>query len=88
MSELKTIAGRKFANKSSSFLILSNPLSGLCSKGRPSHFGPPTAPRRIASELNASDRTLSVSGSLYLSIDSPPIDALFISKFKLIDFFF
>ena len=45
-----TMAGLKFAYKSSSFLILSKPLSGLISKSRVSHFGPPTAPRSIASD--------------------------------------
>ena len=46
-----TSAGLKFANRSSSFLILRSPLSGLFSNFKPSHLGPPTAPRMIASDF-------------------------------------
>ena len=49
-SASKTIAGLKLANKSNSFLIFNRPLSGLFSKLQTLPFGPPTAPRRIASD--------------------------------------
>ena len=44
----KHIAGRKFANSSSSFLIRNNPCSGLSEKSKSSHFSPPTAPSNTA----------------------------------------
>ena len=80
----KTIAGLKFANKSSSFLIFSKPLSGLLMKSNFSHFGPPTAPKSIASDFFARFRTLFVIGSPYSSIDAPPISSLEISNSKLV----
>ena len=47
----KTIAGLKLANKSNFSYFQIKPRSGLFSKKlRFSHFGPPTAPKRIASE--------------------------------------
>ena len=73
--ESKTIAGLKLANKSSSFLILRSPLSGLLSKVRPSHCGPPTAPKSIASETLSLSRTLFVNGSPNSSIELPPTNS-------------
>ena len=50
----KHIAGRRLANKSKSFLNLKRPASGLFSYSTFSHFGPPTAPKRTASDFFAS----------------------------------
>ena len=84
--ELKTIAGLKFANKSISFLILSNPRSGLISKLSLSHFSPPTAPSKTASTFFAFCIVSSVIGSPYSSIEAPPIEPRIILKFELVFF--
>ena len=79
-SSSKTMAGRRFAKSPSSFLSPSRARSGLSSPGRSSHFGPPTAPRRTASDAFAistvsSGRHLPVS-----SIAAPPASTYVYSK--------
>eukprot|EP00755_Sulcionema_specki_P013122 Sspe_Gene.53155::Locus_29407_Transcript_1_1_Confidence_1.000_Length_1348::g.53155::m.53155 len=52
--------GRRLANSPSSLRIFSSPCSGFPSVGfRLSHFGPPTAPRRIASDFRQALRVKS-----------------------------
>ena len=51
-SASKTIAGRRLAKSSMSLRRRSRPRSGFTSKGRLSHFGPPTAPSSTASALH------------------------------------
>ena len=50
---LKQIAGLKFANNFNSFLNFKSALSGLFANSKLSHFGPPTAPKIIASDSRA-----------------------------------
>ena len=78
----KTIACLKFANKSNSFLIFKSPLSGLFLKSRLSHFGPPTAPNRIASEWLIFLRVSFVSGESYSSTEMPPTNSSLTLIFK------
>ena len=47
------MAGLKFANNLSSFLNFNKALSGFFENSTLSHFGPPTAPKIIASDSNA-----------------------------------
>ena len=84
INESNTIAGLKLAKRSSSFLILRRPLSGLFSKGSFSHFGPPTAPKRIASVLVIFSNVFSERGVSFLSIDSPPTKSSIISIFRFV----
>ena len=53
-------------------LIARIPCSGLTSTSGPSHFGPPTAPKSIASALRHSSRVSSGSGVPASSIACPP----------------
>ena len=76
------MAGLKLANKSSSFLIFNRPLSGRILKSKSSHFGPPTAPNKIASDFFAVNKVFSVIGIPYSSIEAPPINSVDISKLK------
>ena len=69
----KAIEGLKFANKSSSDLIFSNPFSGFFAGSKLSHFGPPTPPRKIASESLAISIVESDIGEPSSSIAVPPI---------------
>ena len=45
----KTFAGRRFAKRANSLRIPSKPRSGRCLYSKLSHFGPPTAPSKVAS---------------------------------------
>ena len=73
-SSLNRKAGRRFANKSSSFLKVKSACSGLLSHSKESHFGAPTAPKRIASESFANERASSVIGNPCSSYEVPPTD--------------
>ena len=59
----KTIAGLKFANNPSSFLIARSPASGRISKSTLSHLGPPTAPNKTASACLAFSMVSDLRGS-------------------------
>ena len=59
------IAGLKLVNKPNSFLIFNKPVSGFTSCDKESHFGPPTAPSKIASEFLQSLIVLFVNGIPY-----------------------
>ena len=62
-----TVAGRRLANRSISFLSFSNPASGRCWRSTLSHFGPPTAPNSTASTLIALASVSSVSDVPWVS---------------------
>ena len=61
-SSLKRKAGLRLANNPSSFLNPNNACSGLLSQSKSSHSGPPTAPKRIASDFLAISKVLSGRG--------------------------
>src|SRR5690606_5755372 len=67
--------GRKFANKSKCLRIFSKPFSGRNAGGLLSHFGPPTAPNKMASLASHIAIVSSGNGLLYWSIAAPPIEA-------------
>src|SRR3990170_4459649 len=68
----KHLAGRRFANRSSSFRSRSRPRSGRLSCGTSSHLGPPTAPKRMARLASQSRNVTSGSGSPVSSMAAPP----------------
>src|SRR5215471_8423147 len=70
-----TDAGRRFANRSSSFLSLRIACSGRLSRGSASYCGPPTAPKRTASAFFASESVASGIGSRASSYAAPPTGA-------------
>jgi hypothetical protein len=51
------------ANNSNSFLKPNKPASGLLERSTSSHFDPPTAPSKIASDCFAFSKTAAVKGS-------------------------
>ena len=73
------MAGLKLANNCKSLLSLNNPCSGLWSNGKLSHFGPPTAPKRTASDFLAFSIVSSLIGNLKASIHAPPTSSSSIS---------
>src|SRR5262249_36557386 len=76
----KQRAGLRFAKRSSSLRSASSPRSARCSCGRWSHFGPPTAPNRIAWALRARSSVEAGSGVPVASIALPPISPCSNSK--------
>ena len=66
------MAGLKLANNSKSLLSFNKPCSGLWSNGKLSHFGPPTAPNKTASNFFAFSIVCFWIGTLNLSIHAPP----------------
>src|SRR5487761_134250 len=82
-SAAKTKAGRRLAKSSMSLRSRSKPRSGFCAKGRLSHFGPPTAPSRIASVSSAAFIAASVSGMPCLSMAAPPTRSSLTSKLAI-----
>src|SRR5882672_3483523 len=71
----KTDAGRRLANRSSSFRSRRSACSGRLSRGKASYLGPPTAPKRTASAFFASASVASGIGSPPLSKAAPPTGA-------------
>ena len=67
-----TFTGRMLANTPISARSCKRPSSGLMFAVGSSHFGPPTAPNRTASDDPANSRTSSKRGVPCLSIDIPP----------------
>src|SRR6266581_6879720 len=68
----KHLAGRRLAKRSSCLRRPRSPRSGLCSCGRSSHLGPPTAPKRIASAFRQSASVAGGSGAPVASMAPPP----------------
>src|SRR6267142_4194843 len=68
----KHLAGRRLAERSSSLRIARSPRSGRCSCGTSPHFGPPTAPKRIACDARHSSSVPGASGLPVASIAAPP----------------
>src|SRR5690554_432796 len=65
-------AGRRLPNRPSCERIFSRPRSGRMAGSIVSHFGPPTAPSRMASDWRARSRVSSANGTPYLSRAAPP----------------
>ena len=68
----KITAGRRFAKTFIPPLNPNNPFSGRKAGSTLSHFGPPTAPSKTASELRQIFNCSSGSGCPNLSIAEPP----------------
>src|SRR5687767_1260150 len=69
-------AGRRFAKRSSSLRIARRPRSGRTSCPTLSHFGPPTAPNRIACAFLQRASVAGGSGPPVASIAAPPTSAV------------
>src|SRR6202453_2586762 len=67
--------GRRFANRPSSLRSRRSPCSGRTLASGADHFGPPTAPRRMASELRHSARVAAGNASPAASMAAPPTSA-------------
>src|SRR5690606_17294920 len=67
------LTGRRLANRPSALRIASSPCSGRTFAFGSDHFGPPTAPSRIASALRAASSVAAGSGSPWRSIAMPPM---------------
>ena len=80
INEGKTFTGLQFANAFSFFRIARIPPSGLILKFSLSHFGPPTAPKSIASDFSHKISVSLGKGFPDLSIAMPPIRPNSISK--------
>ena len=76
------MAGLKFAKKFNFDRNSSNPFSGLSEGISESHFFPPTAPKRIESEIFAFSSTSGDRGVLNLSIEAPPMRSISKSNSK------
>ena len=74
-SSLYRIAGLRLAYRSRPARIANRPLSGLNERSMLSHWGPPTAPNKIASDCFPSASVSSGSGTPVSSIALPPINA-------------
>ena len=72
LSGAKILAGRRFAKSPKSSRIARSPFSGLLLPGWLSHLGPPTAPRRTASDALQAFAVSSGYGTPYSSIAHPP----------------
>ncbi|KAH3671199.1 hypothetical protein WICMUC_004716 [Wickerhamomyces mucosus] len=69
-SETK-LHGLKLAYKFNSFLIFNKPCSGLTAPVP--HFGPPTAPNKMASAFLEASKASSGNGTPVASMAAPPI---------------
>src|SRR5215471_1715738 len=67
-----TFTGRRFTYSPRPFRKSNRPLSGRLPTGSESHFGPPTAPRKMASALRQASRASLGRGLPVLSIPEPP----------------
>ena len=74
------MTGLRLANNPRDFLTAKIPSSGLVFAEGSSHFGPPTAPRIIASESLQDSNVLSGKAVPNWSIAQPPISSFFKSK--------
>ena len=79
----KITAGRRFANSPNAERMPKRPASGRLLPCIPSHFGPPTAPSRTASDALHLSMVSCGNGSPTASIAQPPINASVYSTPKL-----
>jgi len=68
-----TFTGRMLANRPRALRIASSPCSGRTLALGSSHFGPPTAPRRMAEAFRQAASAESVKAVPWASMAQPPI---------------